>query len=62
MFGRSVSRGLGAAAVALMRADPARRATLGENARAWVQANATWERVAQSIVDEVAARLSLTER
>jgi glycosyltransferase involved in cell wall biosynthesis len=55
-------RGLAAAAVALMRADPARRATLGENARGWVQANATWERVAQRIVDEVAARLSLTER
>ena len=55
-------RGLATAAVSLLQADRARRATLGENARAQIQANATRERVAQSIADEVAARLSLTER
>ena len=55
-------RGLTGAAVSLLRANPARRANLGENARAQIQANATRERVAQSIADEVAARLSLTER
>jgi hypothetical protein len=46
----------------LLQADRARRATLSENARAQIQANATRERVAQSVADEVAARLSLTER